>query len=244
MDKAGSGLADASRMMLEFGGKAEFKISDGNQSTHVILRQAAQLLPGSSSVATPLVQPETFITNLLPISVIPAKISILPLRDRPMEDIPLFEPDERPSELPIFITHGDALLTFADLKNFPRFANKRGFVDKGERVDVGKFISNEDNRRLFVWLVGKHWEFYLKRFYGSGLTVEYKRKRAYFCLVSGDGNTIKYNSRLRQNVRREVVKKRIKGRKIEFENEGFAYNVVEFVGQWANHSTGTCSVRK
>jgi hypothetical protein len=83
------------------------------------------------------------------------------------------------------------------------------------------------------WLVGKHWEFFLHRWKKQGFYVEYKKKRAYFQLVEGDRNTIRYDSRLRKGVRRDVVKQRGEGKYIEYENEGICYSVVEFGGTWA-----------
>jgi hypothetical protein len=233
MDKAGSGLPDADRLMQELGGKAEFRIGSQNGSVHVTLFQAVQSSPETSSVATPLVPSETFTTNMLPFSVLPEKLSVLPLRSKPLPDMPLFEPEEDPRELPIFIIHDEKLLTFANLKQFPQFADKRGFLGKAETIPLRAFLEDENNRRLFVWLVGKHWEFFLARFWESGLRLDRKKKRAYFTLVAGEGNTIKYDSTYRKNVKREVVKKRLRGKKIEFENEGITHAIVEFVGQWA-----------
>jgi len=233
MDKAGSGLPDADRLMREFGGKAEFLVGTDNESLQIALFQAVQSSPETSRVATPLSVAEIFITNHLPFLVLPTRISVLPLRERPLHYMPLFEPEENPADCPVFIRHGGKLLTFADLSQFPRFAEKRGLIENLQRLDLAEFIANEDQRRLFVWLLAKHWEFFLRRFNECGIYVEFKRKRAYFRLMSGEGNTVTYDSAQRKNVKREVVKKRLRGERVEFENEGIAYSVVEFAGQWA-----------
>ncbi len=233
MDKAGSGLPDVQDMMLESGGRAEFSVGGANEYVSVILFQPVQATPEKSRVARRVSPTEVYVTNLLPFRVVPERLFVLPLRARPLADAPLFEKEELPWELPLFITHGDQLLSFSDLRRFPAFAERRGYLDRLTSPPVGEYLCDQDRRRLFVWLVGKHWEFFLHRWKKQGLYVEYKKKRAYFQLVEGDRNTIRYDSRLRKGVRRDVVKQRGEGKYIEYENEGVCYNVVEFGGTWA-----------
>jgi hypothetical protein len=233
MDKDGSGLADVHEWMLETGGRAEFAVDAENRSVQVTLLQPRQSSPGRSRVAKPISATELYITNLLPFSVIPETIFILPLRERPLKDLPLFESDESPRELPIFISTGGKLLSLADLKLFSDFSERRGYLENLKLEPVDEYIKDEDQRRHFVWLVGKHWEFFLKRFFVKGLYIEWKQKQAYFRLVSGDRNTVAYDSRQRRGVRRDVVKKRGDGTFTWYENEGIAYSVVEFGGNWA-----------
>jgi hypothetical protein len=233
MDKDGSGLADVHELMLENGGRAEFAVSAGNGSVQITLLQPRQPSPGRSRVARRVSATELYITNLLPFSVIPHTIFTLPLREKPLKDLPLFKPDESPRELPIFITTDGKLLSFADLKLFSDFSERRGYLEKLQSEPVDEYIKDENQRRHFVWLVGKHWEFFLQRFFVKGLYVEQKRKRAYFRLVNGDKNTILYDSRQRKGVRRDVVKKRGDDESTWYENEGIAYAVVEFGNYWA-----------
>jgi hypothetical protein len=233
MDKDGSGLADVHELMLENGGRAEFAVKAENRSVQVTLLQPRQSSPGRSRVARRVSATELCITNLLPFSVIPQTIFTLPLRDKPLIDLPLFEPDESPRELPIFITADGKLLSFADLKLFSDFSERRGYLEKLQSEPVDEYINDETQRRHFVWLMGKHWEFFLQRLFVKGLYVERKRKRAYFRLVKGDKNTVIYDSRQRKGVKRDVVKKRGDDEFTWYENEGIAYPVVEFGGHWA-----------
>jgi hypothetical protein len=145
----------------------------------------------------------------------------------------LFERDESPRELPIFISAGGNLLSFADLKLFSEFSERRGHLEKLKPEPIDEYIKDAEQRRHFVWLVGKHWQFFLRRFLAKGLYVEWKQKRAYFQLVDGDRNKLIYDSSQRRGVRRDVVKKRGDDKFPWHENEGIDYAVVEFGGNWA-----------
>jgi hypothetical protein len=126
------------------------------------------------------------------------------------------------------------LLSFADLHHFKDFSDRRGYFDQLESKPIQEYLCDEDSRRLFVWLIGKHWSFFLNRWIEQGLFVDYyKRKRAFFHLVKGERNTIVYDSRSRKGVKRDVVKQRIHGKHIEYENEGFYYSVVQYSEFWA-----------
>ncbi len=233
MDKAGSGLADVQDMMSEYGGRAEFSISSDNLGVSAVLFQPRQAAP-EKRVARRVGPSELYITNLLPFRVVPENISVLPLRERPLADAPLFDPDESPDELPIFIRHSCKLHTFADLRLLREFSERRGYFDKLEIRSVDEYLRDDNSRRLFVWLLGKHWSFFLQRWAEQGLFVDYyKRKRAFFQLVKGERNTIIYDSRSRKGVKRDVVKQRIHGKQTEHENEGFYYSIEQYNDFWA-----------
>lgn len=236
MDKDGSGLADVKELMVENGGLSDFNVVGENQSLQVTLWQPRQHAPDKSRVARGVIATELYTTNLLPFSVMPRTIYKLPLRKREVGDMPLFafEEDELPRELPIFVTSGGYMFSFADLSLFPVFVNRRGDLGKLETLSVSNFISQgDDQHNQYVWLINKHWKFFLQKFGDKGLLVEDKRKRAFFTLLNREKNTIVYNSRHRKGVKREVVKKRGEGNYIWYENEGIAYTTVNFGGNWA-----------
>jgi hypothetical protein len=239
MDKDGSGLADVQEGMAEYGGAAEFAITENNQSMEITLLQPRQTSPSRSRVAKPVSSSELYITNLLPFRVIPSQIHCLPLREKPLANLPLFEQDESPRDFPVFIETGEQWISFADWRTFPKFAERHGYLEEMNSPMISDYFAGseqqkpEDRRRHFVWLVGKHWEFYLQRFFAQGLFVERKQKRAYFQIVKGERNTIIYNSRLRKGVKRDVVKRRGEEQYIWHENEGIGYAVVNFGETWA-----------
>ncbi|MCI0390766.1 MAG: hypothetical protein MOB07_18630 [Acidobacteria bacterium] len=233
MDKDGSGLVDVRELMAENGGSSEFSITNENDSVSVTLLQPRQASPGRSRVARRISSVETYLTNLLPFSLLPQTIYRLPLRPKPLEPLLLFEQDESPKDFPTFIETGGHWLSFANWDSYPTFADRHGYLENATPEDLSAYVSDEDQRRHFVWLIGKHWEFYLRRFFDQGLAVERKRKRAFFHLVKGERNTVIYNSRLRKGVKRDVVKRRGDEDRIWHENEGIAWAVVGFGGSWA-----------
>ena len=58
-------------------------------------------------------------------------------------------------------------------------------------------------------------------------------KRAYFVGEGSSPRALRYDSSLRRNIRREVVKRRAEGERAWFENEGFGYEVKALGDQWA-----------
>lgn len=232
MDKEGSGLADVSDLALEAGGKAEYGIGAENKSVRVSLWQPVQEAPGRSRVARPVARTELYVTNLLPFRILPKTIYVLPLRHNYAEvETPLFEPDDVPRETPLFIKHSGCLWSFADFKEFPHFTEKKGFLDRLEVRACEELIKNVDERILFVWLLNKHWEFFL---YNWPVIVEYRRKRAFFRLTQGkDSTSITYLSKMNRRASRDVVKKRGETPHIWFEHEAIRYATTEFFGSWA-----------
>lgn len=234
MNKQGTGLPDVKEWMVENAGRAEFAIGGENQSVSFTLLQALQAKPGKSRLARQLSQTEKYITNLLPFQVTPQRVYVLPLRETPLAHMPLFEPGESPHDLPLFIKHANNMISFADLKLYPDFAERHGYLERIGDPKVDEYIQNPDQRRLFVWLLGKHWSFFLQKWKQAGLCVDdYKNKRAFFHLTNGERNTIIYDSTKRKHVKRDVVKRREYGNSLEHENEGISYSVVEYGGQWA-----------
>lgn len=234
MDKAGSGLSDVKELMLQDGGDTSYAIGPDNRWFHATLIQPRQSAPGRSAVAVPVSPMGEYVTNHLPFRVLPEHIYLLPLRPGTDRGAPLFYSDESNRELPIFIKQRTRLLTFADLRQYADFAERRGYLERLEVIPMQQFLEDKDNRNLFVWLVRKHFEFYLHRFGEQGLVIDGRKKsRAYFRLVKGSGNTVIYDSAKRRGIRREVVKQRGSDRKHWHENEGISYSIVQFDGAWA-----------
>ena len=229
MDKEGSGLADVSDLASESGGRAEYGIGADNQSVRILLLQPVQEAPGRSRMARPVSRTELYVTNLLPFRVLPKNVYRLPLRERFVE-APLFEPNDIAKEAPVFIKNSGYLWSFANLADFPSFADKRGFLDKIEPRSCEDLMKEPDSRNLFVWLINKHWEFFL---YSWPLIVEKQKKRAFFRLTGKESTSITYLSKMNRKATRDVVKKRGEEPHISFESEAVRYSVVEFFGSWA-----------
>jgi Putative ATP-dependent DNA helicase recG C-terminal len=230
MDKAGSGLVDVTKWMREQGGLSEFRSLASNTSVSAALRQAAQEQPGGTT-AVPLTTTEVFTTNLLPFLVMPEVLYFIPLKFKRSRQQPL-DP-ELFSKLPIFIYHDNCIITFAEPDLFADYPTGELLFERTRSPSLDDVVSNEDTRRVMVWLLHKHWSFSLRDFLEDGLRVEPKEKRAYFCLQSGSRNEISYTSRLGRRVKRAVVKQRGLPDKLWYENEGIYYHAEDFNGEWA-----------
>ena len=233
MDKAGSGLPDVIEMMAEYGGRAEFAIGPGNETLSASLYQALQPEPEKSRTARRVHPFDLYITNLLPFRVLPQAICVLPLYATVLNNTPLLGEGESTGELPVFIRHGQRITSFADFDKFSGFAKRRGDLNKATRISLADFLLDNTNRRLFVWLIGKHWEFFLRGWKRKGLLIKSREKKAFFQLLSGDRNTIAYDSRQKKNVKRDVVKQRGEGVSVWYENEGIAYEITSLGTEWA-----------
>lgn len=231
MDKQGSGLADVKVLALESGGKIECSVREQNRALRVSLFQPLQESPESSpvAVATRVSKTEVFVTNLLPFRILPDSVFFLPLRGR-YTNAPIFDPGDESREIPIVIAHGGFLISFSDFKSFPEFASKRGFLNAVSIKSRLEMVQDRERRNLFVWLLNKHWDFFLRR---KLLAVEPRRKRAFFKLTSSDRTSIAYLSKMNRRVSRDVVKRRGEEPRIYFENEAIHYEIAEFFGEWA-----------
>jgi hypothetical protein len=229
MDKAGSGLADVQVWAVENGGKLECSIIDENRAVHVSLYQPIQEVPETSRVARPISKTELFVTNLLPFKVLPESVYFLPLRGK-FVNAPIFDGDDNPKEVPIVIAHGGFLISFSDLREFPEFAGRKGFLNRLAVKSRQSIVGDRDNRNLFVWLLNKHWEFFLRRW---PLVVEPRRKRAFFKLAGRESTNISYLSKTGRKASRDVVKKRGEEPNVSYENEAIHFAIAEFFGQWA-----------
>ena len=229
IDKAGSGLPDVQALMPKHGGRAEFICQRDNLGISVRLWQAEQKAP-KNKVAIRRTDTEVYITNLLPFKAIPPKVYQMPLRT-PKTKL-TFESDDERDSLPVCIAPQGWLLSFGDLRRAPAFAERHGSVEHIREWDTSEFIQDPDRRRHFVWLVGRHWGFFLGRFRENGLWDDFKKKRAFFHLIKGEENTIKYISRMGRNVSRDVVKSRGENGE-EHENEGIYYQIVQMSDEWA-----------
>jgi len=229
MDKAGSGLADVRDLMLENGGDAVFVAEDQASSFKAILKQPVQ--GSTAGVARPVSPVGIYVTNLLPFSVMPQVVSVLTATGDDAEKRPFILPDEDPALLPVLAGDGSRLVSFANLNEFPDFMRRRQ-PNTLLKIDTPAFIASRDQRRLFVWLLRKHWELYLDGLEAKGFYREEGRNRAYFHLLDGQVNTLIYDSPKRRGIHRDVVKRRGE-RSPWHENEGVAYSIVEYDATWA-----------
>lgn len=234
MERAGTGLTDTRELAEGLGGAATFAYPPGMDS---FTAELFRLRPsaGSDMVARDNRPVGTYVLNLLPFASIPGSMTHLQVTanrwDELREKVPLSEAGEV-----IFEWRTGDLWSFAPdvLVNtlFAPVAKARARTISVEEIDKSAILQTK-----FSWLCRRHFEAYLKRFEPRGLIVEkdkkgHPAKRAYFTALKGNNRPIFYDTPLRKNVRRDVVKRRGEDQKTWFECEGFGYEVVRQADVW------------
>lgn len=236
MDKAGTGLVDTIKFMQEHYGAAKFSVGKSNDHVSAMLIQAEATGDSVGQTAYPVGQREVFLTNLFPFVSLPPTLFFLPLDESyNQRPAPPFFPEgvEDPGREMVFVRHSGSLVAFADFRNYELFGKRVGYLEYVTEKPVGEFISDPNNRRTYVQLLGRHWERFLRSKGDFGFFVDYKARRAYFLPKEGADNVFVYDSPQRKNIQRAVVKKRETPTRVEFENEGITYSVVQFGDRWA-----------
>ena len=232
MDKQGTGLVDVRKRMQEHEGTAEFRTADSNSRVEVTLFQARAERHGPGQTASPVAERELYISNLLPFLSVPANVYKLPLNADCLDrKRPLFVGSESDDPEPTAIATSGYAMSFNDLARFPVWANRVGYLDYLETTSFEKMADDPDTRRQLVWLLGKYWERYLRTIEPS-LVIEPKKKRAHFGAAGTEELVVTYDSPLRRNIKRTVVKKREVGKYPEFEIEALSYAIVQYGSQW------------
>jgi hypothetical protein len=234
MERAGTGLVDARELAMEIGGTAQFAYPPGSDSFSADLFRL-EASAGASSVARDTRPVGTYVINLLPFAVTPQGLVHMPLKATRWDDleknVPLdqagtFVFEARTGDLWTFIPEPVVNSLFAAASKSPARTIPMKEIE-GDRVLQAKF----------AWLTRRHFENHLKSFEDQGLVIEknkkgYPARRAYFAAYKGNNRTIVYDTPLRRNVRRDVVKRRGEGQKTWFECEGFGYEVVRQANVW------------
>lgn len=95
--------------------------------------------------------------------------------------------------------------------------------------------ADPDLARVLSCLLRKHFEGQLRRLQNRGFVLEADRRtnrRAYFFGEGGSPRKLVYDTPVRRNVEREVVKQRGQHPRVWFENEGIAYEVARLGTLW------------
>lgn len=228
MERAGTGLIDVGKLMLESDGACAFYHHETEARFEARLIQP-QASAGSRVVARSTVPTGLYVLNAIPFTVMPENISIVrllkPLQERPYT--------VAISDCGIFIHRETELWSFVPLPVLTAILSP--IVDRkaSKSVPRQQVEASPDDKRILSWLLRKHWEWHLATFEDDGLVLEESHKhRAYFAGKNKEARTVVWNSAQRHGIRREVVKKRADGPRRWFENEGIGYEIVEIGGLW------------
>jgi len=228
MERAGTGLIDVGQLMLGCGGCSAFYHNASESRFRAVVKQP-QASAGSRVIARSDVPTGLYVLNVLPLTVIPDRVSIvrltMPLHQRP-DTIDL-------AECGTFVRRGLELWSFVPLPVLTALLEP--IVDGKSSVAVPRIEieAAPDSKRVLSWLLRNHFEYHLLSFEDDGLILEDSRKhRAYFSGQDRGERTITWNSPQRRGNKREVVKRRADGPRAWFENEGFGYEIVDVSGLW------------
>jgi hypothetical protein len=231
MERAGTGLVDVEQMLLDHGGDSQFKHeSSGARFSACVLQPLAS--SGSKDVARDARASEIYVLNFIPFISIPDMVSMVKLKG-PWSDRPKHLPLE---EAGTFAVQGDNhVWSFAPLPILRSIFGPYCDQDASRAWRRGEIESDPDLRRVLSNLLRRHFERHLRAFMAQGLILEdgkQRGRRAYFEGNDGKPRCHIYDSPMRKNIQRWVVKQRADGFRAWFENEGFGYEITQMDGVW------------
>jgi hypothetical protein len=166
MEKSGTGLVGVKEFMLECGGIASYKISQGNSEMISTLKQAEVKVSTGQQVANPIVAAELYTTNLLPLISLPSKIYFIPLREELRGKVDLSFELGKVSNLPIYIvdlwSKENRMISFFDPIDYKE---KYDGLFNHELQGSNTLAECANNRILHnkvSWLIGEYWKRHLE----------------------------------------------------------------------------------
>lgn len=230
MERAGTGLTDVARYARDGSGQAVFKFPPGDESfrAEVFQPTSSGRIAGVAIDTRPI---GTYIVNLLPFAALPEAVSRVKVRGT-LREISQTVPLEEAGTVLLWAGELWSLAPPALLTSVLRPVMVDGKVRVTERRELE---SDPDLARVFTWFLRKHFEGQLVRLKRHGLMIEVGKKskrRAYFTGLNKGPRKYMYDTPMRKNVRREVVKQRSDKPPVWFENEGFAYDVARVGSLW------------
>ena len=229
MDKAGSGLADVQTWVRDNGGKVQFGPTTDNSAFDVVIFRRPEIPDATTGTAPTLITTARYISNLIELIDLPPLVWHGDSIQKSVGDI------WRATEadwLPGFILHGSRLYTFADLTDQDNLLFDQ--VDQGnvEQLSIDEFMTGENGERLFVYLLN---ECLYRHLESVELTVDKKRKRAYFSRTDSGPREITYQARLRRATRtvtKPIISKNT-GKVRYWDHEAIRFGFERFGDAWA-----------
>jgi hypothetical protein len=231
MERAGTGLVDVNKFMIEAGGESAFFHNQQEGSFSAVVRQAATTA-GSKLVAHSIHPTGVYVLNLLPVASLPTHVSMVRLTARFWNSTASVDL----ADCGVFTARSfegvHEFWSFAPLDRLLRVLAPIADVEASDSIPRSEVEENEDKRRVLSWLLREHLEAHIEDFEEEGLLLEGdKIHRAFFTGKDEVNRTIVWDSPQKRGNRREVVKLRNEERPW-FENEGFGYALVYMNGRW------------
>jgi hypothetical protein len=231
MERAGTGLVDVTKLMIEAGGDSAFFHNQHEGTFSAMVRQAASTA-GAKLVAHSTHPTGVYVLNLLPIVSLPTRVSVVRLTTGFWNSAALVQLED----CGVFIARSfegtHEFWSFAPLDKMLRVLAPIADLENSDSVPRSEIEENEDKRRVLSWLLREHFEAHVEDFDEEGLCLEGdKIHRAFFSGRDGANRMIVWDSPQKRGNKREVVKQRGEERPW-FENEGFGYALVYLNGRW------------
>jgi hypothetical protein len=231
MERAGTGLIDVNKLMIEAGGDSAFFHNQQEGTFSAIVRQAASTA-GSMLVAYSTHPTGVYVLNLLPVVSLPIHVSIVRLTARFWDSTASIALEDCGIFIARSFEDAHEFWSFAPLDKLLRVLGPIADVESSDSISRSEIEEDEDKRRVLSWLLREHLEAHIEDFEEEGLCLEGDRiHRAFFSGREAANRTIVWDSPQKRGNRREVVKQRSEERPW-FENEGFGYALVYMNGHW------------
>lgn len=223
MEWRGTGIPDVIKLAKSSGGDATFSIDTRGAFVANMTQRLA-----TAGVARPDMPTGSYVLNSLPFVSMPDEVSIVTVRG-PVSEQSAPALDEAGTYV---ITRDGELYSFTPLPVLKHALGPHLLI--GQTVSRIDLEEHPDKRRVLSWLLRRHFERHLLGFRDDGFELEDGRGGRAFFVGDGEGpRALRYDSPLRRNVRREVVKRRAEGERAWFENEGVGYEVKTLGDAWA-----------
>lgn len=231
MERAGTGLVDVNKLMIEAGGDSAFFHSQQEGTFSAIVRQAATTA-GAKLVAHSTHPTGVYVLNLLPLVSLPTHVTVVRLTARFWDSTASLALEDCGVFIARSFEEAHEFWSFAPLDRLLHVLAPIAIVEDSDSIPRAEIEEDEDKRRVLSWLLREHLEAHIEDFEEEGLLLEGdKIHRAFFTGIDGGNRTIVWDSPQKRGNRREVVKQRNEERPW-FENEGFGYALTYMNGRW------------
>jgi nucleoside phosphorylase len=230
MEKKGSGLADVYRLVRDNGGRVNFGPISDNTKFEVIIYSRPEVVDKETGTAAVVVSTR-YAANLLEVSSLPEQIWQASTPYTKIKDV---WSNTHSMWLPPFILNENKLLTFFDLEDKSNPLRQLIDPEQINLINTKDFSRTNDRRNKLVWLLNECIYKHLKH---CGLTVDIRRRRAYFTKHKDieEKRHITYKARLKKSTR-TVTKPVVSSftQKIRYwEHQSFTFELEQYNGTWA-----------
>jgi hypothetical protein len=230
MDRSGSGLADIWSLTVNNNGEAYFGPDETNQSFVVAIHARPEAIDEITNTAVPVVTDTVrYTTNLLPIEEMPVAVWHAAASARTA-----WEQKKQAEGLAVPMGHvqDGRFFTLYDLEAITQ--NLVTPFDEGdvEKLTLSELLSLPNGENILLKLMNEAMFEHIRKL---GLSIDYKRRRAFFPKDTGGERKITYQGRVKRATRTVVKARTRRGADdvLYYEHKAFGFTIMPFGGEWA-----------